>query len=243
MPDSPFMGFSGPLYDQVHKHLRARILAGEWEHRQPLPPEVMLSQELGVSVGTVRKAMEKLMQEKIVVRERGRGTFVRQEASQQPSSMLVMRDQGCRAVEPQKSSLHHTMQRATGHVARLFAPRLGPNASLPLVKFERDWRADHLLVCHETIAVYQPALSDSAGAASLSGDTLFAKYHDQYRAQVHSVRWEIGSQPLFASCDIVDVLESPLSVITCHVFGANSEQFETCEYVVSTASHSFAIAQ
>ena len=242
MPDSPFMGFSGPLYDQVHKHLRARILAGEWEHWQPLPPEVLLSQELGVSVGTVRKAMEKLMQEKIVVRERGRGTFVRRDSSQRPISMLAIRAENGDRVEPEKSAVRYSASHVSGRTARTLSPKLGASVPLPVIRFERDWRVDNLVICHETIMIHQQPFFASVNTAEATGDVLLATYMDQYRLQVHSVRWEIGSDPVLAA-DLTSELRAPAVVVTRQALNAGDEQFEVCEHVISVASHVFEIVQ
>ncbi|MEQ8966004.1 MAG: GntR family transcriptional regulator [Azospirillaceae bacterium] len=71
--DSP--GFR-PLYRQVHDLLRRRIAQGHWRPDDPLPSEGRLAVELGVSQGTVRKALDDLARENLVVRRQGRGTFV-----------------------------------------------------------------------------------------------------------------------------------------------------------------------
>ena len=49
-----------PLYAQVESILNARIAAGEWQPGHALPSEPELAQELGVSHGTVRKALDAL---------------------------------------------------------------------------------------------------------------------------------------------------------------------------------------
>jgi len=49
---------------------------GEWNPDHALPNEGDLAQAYGVSVGTMRKALEKLVHQKILVRYQGRGTFV-----------------------------------------------------------------------------------------------------------------------------------------------------------------------
>lgn len=67
---------AGPLYFQIQQLLRARILAGEWVNDQPLPNETDLARSYGVSVGTMRKALELLTQAKLIVRRQGLGTFV-----------------------------------------------------------------------------------------------------------------------------------------------------------------------
>ena len=70
-----------PLYLQVRDTLVQRIVLGEWKPGVAFPNEFNLSQELGVSPGTVRKALDQLEQEMIVVRKQGRGTFVNDQSS------------------------------------------------------------------------------------------------------------------------------------------------------------------
>jgi GntR family transcriptional regulator len=65
-----------PLYLQVRDTLASRIAKGEWQSGHPIPNEVDLAFELGVSTGTVRKAMATLEDERLIVRRQGRGTFV-----------------------------------------------------------------------------------------------------------------------------------------------------------------------
>lgn len=65
-----------PLYAQVRERLLQRILGKEWEHGQVLPNEFDLANQFGVSIGTIRKAVEGLEAAKLVVRKQGRGTFV-----------------------------------------------------------------------------------------------------------------------------------------------------------------------
>jgi GntR family transcriptional regulator len=65
-----------PLYVQVCELLTRQIADGTWKPNAALPNELELSRDLGVSPGTVRKAMEKLEADRLVVRRQGRGTFV-----------------------------------------------------------------------------------------------------------------------------------------------------------------------
>lgn len=64
------------LFLQVRDELASRIANGEWKAGSIVPNEALLSTELHVSQGTVRKALDLLEAEKIVVRKQGRGTFV-----------------------------------------------------------------------------------------------------------------------------------------------------------------------
>ena len=65
-----------PLYVQVKDILVDRIQSGTWAPGQMLPSEFRIADELGVSQGTVRKALDALADASIVQRRQGRGTFV-----------------------------------------------------------------------------------------------------------------------------------------------------------------------
>lgn len=67
--------FSGPLYVAVKKCVTKSLMAGEWEQGAPIPSEAQLASRYAVSVGTVRKAIGELVDEKVLVRWPGRGTF------------------------------------------------------------------------------------------------------------------------------------------------------------------------
>ncbi|HEY7549717.1 MAG TPA: GntR family transcriptional regulator [Hyphomicrobiaceae bacterium] len=75
-----------PLYLQVCELLTRRIAGGTWAPNASLPNEQELARELGVSSGTVRKALEKLEADRVVVRRQGRGTFVVDQATPEASS-------------------------------------------------------------------------------------------------------------------------------------------------------------
>jgi GntR family transcriptional regulator len=66
-----------PLYMQVRDALLERIKDGRWKPGANLPSEIDLYRQLGVSLGTLRKALSVLESEQLIIREPGRGTFVR----------------------------------------------------------------------------------------------------------------------------------------------------------------------
>ncbi len=65
-----------PLYAQVRALILRRLIDGVWRPGTMLPSEIQLGVEFGVSQGTVRKALDALAAENLVVRRQGRGTFV-----------------------------------------------------------------------------------------------------------------------------------------------------------------------
>ena len=70
-PDSP-----STLHSQLSTWLRERITTGAWPEHFRLPAEPELAAELGVSRGTLRRAVRTLVAEGLLVQTRGRGTFV-----------------------------------------------------------------------------------------------------------------------------------------------------------------------
>lgn len=67
---------AGYLYEQVAAHIEERIRAGELRPLQPLPAELRLAQEYGVSLGTARHAVRLLRNRGFVQVVRSKGTYV-----------------------------------------------------------------------------------------------------------------------------------------------------------------------
>src|SRR5665213_487697 len=65
-----------PLYRAVERALLGAVESGRFGPGDALPSENALAAEFGVSIGTVRKAVDELVAEHIVVRRQGRGTYV-----------------------------------------------------------------------------------------------------------------------------------------------------------------------
>ncbi|MGE4241850.1 GntR family transcriptional regulator [Ramlibacter sp.] len=67
---------SGPLYRQVKRELQRLIETGRYTPGDTLPAEGVIAEGLGVSIGTLRRAVDELVHENVLVRRQGRGTFV-----------------------------------------------------------------------------------------------------------------------------------------------------------------------
>lgn len=80
MLDSPTTDSRLPAYLKLRDELATRIIAGEWAVDQTLPSDNRLSTETGLSVGTVRKAIQQLVDEGVLERRQGTGTFLRKPA-------------------------------------------------------------------------------------------------------------------------------------------------------------------
>lgn len=65
-----------PLYKEVKRQIMAELISGEWKPGNAIPAEKRLSERFAVSIGTIRKAIDELVAENILIRQQGRGTFV-----------------------------------------------------------------------------------------------------------------------------------------------------------------------
>jgi len=65
-----------PLYRQIRDLLVQSLHQGEWKPGEAIPSEIDLAARFQVSQGTVRKAIDELAAENLLVRRQGKGTFV-----------------------------------------------------------------------------------------------------------------------------------------------------------------------
>ena len=65
-----------PLYRQIKSLMLHALESGEWHPGNAIPSEQELAGRFGVSQGTVRKAIDEMAAENLLVRKQGKGTFV-----------------------------------------------------------------------------------------------------------------------------------------------------------------------
>src|SRR5579863_7965391 len=66
----------GTRYKEVKGAILMALSAGEWKGGECIPSEKRLAERFGVSIGTLRKAIDELCAENILIRHQGLGTFV-----------------------------------------------------------------------------------------------------------------------------------------------------------------------
>lgn len=76
--DAPFPGvpLAAPLYREVKRQLMDALAGGEWKPGDAISSERRLAERYGVSIGTIRRAIDELVAENMLIRQQGRGTFV-----------------------------------------------------------------------------------------------------------------------------------------------------------------------
>ncbi len=118
-----------PLYQQIKSLILQSLQAGEWKPGEPIPSEMELATRFRVSQGTVRKAIDELSAENLVVRRQGKGTFVATHAEQtvQYRFLKLVPDHGDLASEgpAERTIVDCKRLRASADVARALALRTG----------------------------------------------------------------------------------------------------------------------
>ena len=118
-----------PLYRQIKTLLVRGLQAGEWLPGQAIPSETELAARYRVSQGTVRKAIDEMATENLLVRRQGKGTYVASHAEQatQYRFLRLMPDDGA-AAPLQRRLLDCRRMRAPADVAQLLALKAGEAA-------------------------------------------------------------------------------------------------------------------
>ena len=126
--DSQAPAFS-PLYQQIKTLILQGLQAGEWKPGEPIPSEMELAARFRVSQGTMRKAIDELAAENLVVRRQGKGTFVATHAEHhvQYRFLKLVPDSGDLNTEgpAERTIVDCKRQRASADVARALSLRTG----------------------------------------------------------------------------------------------------------------------
>jgi DNA-binding GntR family transcriptional regulator len=182
------------LHEQVYRVLRARIVNGEWKPQSLLPGEVMLSQEMGVSVGTVRKAMDQLARENLVLRERGRGTFVRRDDDWQFVGRGVrLVDGEGRAVAPSIVLDSALILDATESETEALKIRGFLFGKPRVLRIEWIWTLGQTLLGTETSSVDVDRFAEIAGLLTTGAGAVAKAMDDEISARSDRVTWQLGN--------------------------------------------------
>ena len=125
---APTPAFS-PLYQQIKGLILQSLQSGEWKPGEAIPSEIELAGRYRVSQGTVRKAIDELASDNLLVRRQGKGTFVATHAEHhvQYRFLKLVPDSGDAASEgpAQRRIVDCKRLRANAEIARALALRAG----------------------------------------------------------------------------------------------------------------------
>ncbi|MCK6412555.1 MAG: GntR family transcriptional regulator [Azonexus sp.] len=177
-----------PLYRQIKDYLIRCLQDGEWGPGDAIPSEGELAQRFSVSQGTVRKAIDEMASENLLVRRQGKGTFVA--THDDPRSfyrflrLVPDDDQGVQSVS---DPLSCSVIPAAADVAGVLGLRTGD----PVVHVERLLRFAGEAVVHDRIYLLHDLFSGLTLDALRSGErSLYSLFEADYgvrmiRAEEH----------------------------------------------------------
>ena len=118
-----------PLYQQIKGLILSGLQSGQWHPGELIPSEMELADRYKVSQGTVRKAIDALAADNLLVRRQGKGTFVATHTEQQVQYrfLRLMPDHGDLDSEgpAQRNIVDCRRLRASAEIARALALRTG----------------------------------------------------------------------------------------------------------------------
>lgn len=119
-----------PLYQQIKTLIMRGLQSGEWKPGEAIPSELELAARFRVSQGTVRKAIDELAAENLLVRRQGKGTFVATHSEEkiQYRFLRLQPEDGADAVPMQRQFLDCRRIPAPADVARALSLRPGEMA-------------------------------------------------------------------------------------------------------------------
>lgn len=119
-----------PLYQQIKGLITRSLQSGEWKPGEAIPSEMELAARYKVSQGTVRKAIDELATENLLVRRQGKGTFVATHAEEkiQYRFLRLKPDDEAAARGTERRILECRRLRAPADVARVLDLKSGDTA-------------------------------------------------------------------------------------------------------------------
>lgn len=141
---SPSPSFQ-PLYQQIKELLTQGLQNGEWQPGETIPSEIDLAARYQVSQGTVRKAIDELAAENILVRRQGKGTFVATHTEEAASVFRFLRIRRCdgREEAPESRLLEVRRGKATAEVAR--ALQMKPGEAVVVLSRVLDYSGEPII--------------------------------------------------------------------------------------------------
>lgn len=222
-----------PLYARVERIVTDRIADRTWPPGHMLPSEMELAAELGVSQGTVRRALDALFRRHVIERRQGRGTFVATHTSERalfhffhltdleggkavPTSRVLDLGRGA-ATEPEAAALRLRKGAAVTRIRRIRllrgVARVVETIALPATRFRGfalpvgEEMRDELYVhyqAHHGVSVARAEDALGAGLASAADAALLGIAPGAPLLSVERVAFDLAGEPVEWRLSLVD---------------------------------------
>jgi GntR family transcriptional regulator len=183
-----------PLYEQIKRLITRSLSEGEWTPGAMIPSEMALARRYEVSQGTVRKAINELVAENMLIRRQGRGTFVATHADDGTTTyrFLHLRNLAGEQAYPQSIFIGFGRGKADAAVAK----RLGIRSGSALVQIQRVLTLSGKAVVYDDIRLPAALLKGISSAmveehVNAHKGTLYSLYETQYQIRIISAEERI----------------------------------------------------
>lgn len=175
--ETAFRTFKLPRYEQVRWQMQNQLVQQKWKIDDPIPTEQELAATYDVSIGTIRKAVERLVEDGILVKIQGKGTFLKQpNFATSLIRFFRMRNQEGQFVQP----VSEIKKIQVVPPIDLINHKLSLSSKEELIYIERIRLIDNTVVLSEKIwlpkTLFLPLLSVSVPEF---GNMLYPFYHDK----------------------------------------------------------------
>jgi len=228
-----------PLYKEVKLRLTRGLMSGQWRPGEAIPSESRLAAMYEVSLGTVRKAIDELVAEKILVRQQGRGTFVAAHTEDRNLYYFFhIVGQDGRKENPVSSMLSFAAGRATADEASTLG--IARNDAVLRVRNLLRLSDRPVVVDDIVIAAARFPAMDAAVFGDRSG-TIYGLYQERYGISVIRIAERLAA--CVADADASRLLEvpagSPLLRIARVAYTYHDIPVELRLSLVNTADHEY----
>ncbi|WP_421990530.1 GntR family transcriptional regulator [Roseococcus sp.] len=164
-----------PLYIRAEAELRARIARGDYKPGQSLPTEPVLAADLGISQGTLRRALAALERQRLIERRQGIGSRVA-EATPERELFHFFRAESLHRGRVTPTSLNHSLETAPADAAERRALKLEKDARVHRLMRERRIQGKAMIA--ELIALPEALFP---GFAAPLGEELTDEFYGLYQ--------------------------------------------------------------
>ena len=178
-----------PLYRQVYDLFVKRIAEGVWKPAEALPSEYALADELDVSQGTIRKALDALASEGLVERRQGKGTFIAEHTQERALFRFfrLSRPSGER-LTPTSGDLERTVRTASADDRSMLDLEVGDQ----VLDIRRTRFIDEQPRIYEKIVIPLTLFGDISDREDLP-NTLYSLYQADYGVSVVAAEEELSA--------------------------------------------------
>lgn len=170
-----------PLYHQILIMLKQQIESGVLKPGDQLPSEAHLCEKYGVSRTTVRQAFEHLVEQNLIIRRRGKGSFVADRKMQRSLSHLYSFTQDMKgmSLNPSSRVIESRIISSSDEISRLL--EIPPDSEVFKLTRVRYANGEAVLLENTLIPYY---LCKGIEETDFSASSLYAVLGNQYNLQM-----------------------------------------------------------